>query len=200
MQDARVKLVQFLTNQTDCWKAQWLADETTESDQTMVSTSTNPPAATFDFECQRNGQPDRRINKARTALTALYRYRRRGPRRESETVINSYVDVHDSKVIWLAFGTCLLSVTDACFTWFLIHFGDSYELNPFMDAALQHSFELFLLAKLVITVTCVVTLVLHKHHLLFNRISGYQILLGTFFVYLLLISYELSMLRHLPLF
>ena len=71
----------------------------------------------------------------------------------------------------------------ACFTYFLIHFGDSYELNPFMDVALQKSFHHFLVAKLSITVVCVAILVLHKNHLLFNRISGYHLLLATFFIY-----------------
>lgn len=166
----------------------------TASSQTQHRPRTAPTP-----NCRRGTRADRRVNTGMTALKSVYRRRRAGPRRDSESTVNCYADTHNSKIILLALGACLLCTLDAFFTSILISNG-SYELNPFMDAVLQHSFELFLFTKLSITAICISALVMHKNHLLFNRISGYQLLVACFLVYLTLVSYEISMIRHLPLF
>ena len=145
-------------------------------------------------ECRRKLRHDRRVNSHRTAFSSLYRNRRRGPRRDTESHINSYVDVHDSKTFFLAFGACFLSILDACFTILLLSYGGS-ELNPFMDYLIQKDMQLFFLTKLVITTLCVSMFVVYRNHSFFRFMRGYQFLVVTFIGYALLIGYELTLIN-----
>ena len=145
-------------------------------------------------ECRRQSRHDRRSNTHKTAISSLYRNRRRGPRRNTESSVNSYVDVHDSKTFVLAFGACFLSILDGCFTILLLSYGGS-ELNPFMDYLIQKGLQLFFLSKLVITTACISLFVIYRNHSFFRFMRGYQFLVATFLGYCLLIGYELILIN-----
>ena len=141
----------------------------------------------------RSADQDRRQNQARAALYSLFRRRRATVRRGEELHKPQYVDIHEPWVIMVTVGVLLLSIFDSIFTLRLLQMG-SEELNPVMDYFIQRDTDLFFAAKFIMTATCVFFLVMHKKFKLFNMISGYQMLVGTFAMYCCLVSYEISML------
>lgn len=155
-------------------------------------------SVTSDYSDRRTRRSERRKNTHRTAVQAIYRRRRNTVRRASDSVNGIYVDTHETHLWYLSTGLMLLCVFDAFFTTILITHG-SEELNPLLDYLLQIDLSLFLGVKFLVTGLCISFLVLHKHHRLFNTVSCYHLLVGSVFIYAVLICYELSMLRFLPL-
>lgn len=149
------------------------------------------------FAERRAQRVERRVNKRQTAFQALYRNRRQTVRRTSDQKHNIYVDTHERKLWYLSTGLMLLCVLDAFFTTILIHHG-SEELNPILNYLLQIDLGLFLGVKFFVTGACITFLVLHKHHRLLNTVNCYQLLVASVIIYMLLIFYELSMIRLLP--
>ena len=142
---------------------------------------------------------ERRVNQRKAAVNALYRKRRHSVRRVSDDLNGVYVDTHEPQIWYLSTGLMLLCVLDAFFTTILIHHG-SEELNPILNYLLQIDLGLFLGVKFLITGSSISFLVLHKHHRLLNTVSCYHLLIISVVIYLVLIFYELSMLRMLPYF
>jgi hypothetical protein len=149
-----------------------------------------------DYAERRDCTVDRRTYNFRTAWHSLYRNRRKAMRRDSDSLIGVYIDAHRPTEFLIAVGIAMLSALDAYFTTILLANG-SRELNPFMNYLMEQDYTLFVAAKILITGLSIVFLVMHKHHLLLNRFSGLQILSACFFIYLLLIAYEWSMVQHL---
>ena len=147
---------------------------------------------------RRAQRTERRVNKRKAAVNALYRRRRQSVRRVSDDLNGVYVDTHEPQIGYLSTGLMLLCVLDAFFTTILIRHG-SEELNPVLDYLLQIDMSLFLATKFFVTGLCISFLVLHKHHRLLNTISCYHLLIGSFGVYGILICYQLSMIRLLPI-
>ena len=147
-------------------------------------------------DCRRQ-RAERRINKRKAALNAVYRKRRRSIRRDTDSLNGIYVDAHEPQIGVLSTGLMLLCVFDAFFTTILISHG-SEELNPILNFLLQIDLSLFLAVKFFITGACITFLVMHKHHRLLNIVSCYHLLVASVVIYSLLIFYELSMLRMLP--
>jgi hypothetical protein len=145
---------------------------------------------------RRSAGSDRREHNLRAALHSCFRNRRKAVRRTTDSVAGQYMDVHEPSLFAIAVGIALLSTLDAFFTLNLLMHGNQ-ELNPLMNALIKYDIGIFIGAKMAITGLSVVFLVMHKHHLLFNRISGQQILTVCFGIYAALIVYELSMVRHI---
>lgn len=154
---------------------------------------------TSSFVDRRNQRSERRINNRKAAVKALYRRRRHCSRRISDDIRNTYVDRHEPQTWIVSTSLMLLCVLDAFFTTILISHG-SYELNPVLDYLLKSDQSLFLATKFVVTGLCISFLVLHKHYRLWNIISCYQLLVISLVIYTLLVCYELSMVRLLPVF
>lgn len=154
----------------------------------------------YDIRTTRRRYPSnqRRTNMRRAALHSCYRNRRKAIRRDTDSLVGSYVDSHENRIAYLVLSAMLCSVLDAFFTLRLMEHG-SYELNPFMAYMINNNVMLFLGFKFFLTGAGFSFLVMHKHHLLFNRISGYQLIIFGFVCYLTLIGYELTMIRHLPI-
>jgi len=147
----------------------------------------------------RNSSPDRRKNSLRTALYSCYSSRRATPRRTDDHESGSYyVDVHESRLFFIALAALLLCTADAFFTMMLLNFHGSEELNPFMDYFIKKDVQLFFMVKFSMTALGVLFLVMHKNFRLFNRITGYHILYGSLAMYALLVLYELTMLAVIP--
>lgn len=152
-----------------------------------------------DSECARTGVMDRRSNSFRTLVYSMFYNRRRDPRREEDANNGSYyVDVHDTKLFVMALAAILLCVADAFFTLTLLNFHGSEELNPVMDYLIKEDTKQFFIIKFSLTALGIIFLVAHKNFKLFNRISGYQILVAALVLYALLVCYELSMLVVIP--
>ncbi|HEY5602852.1 MAG TPA: DUF5658 family protein [Gammaproteobacteria bacterium] len=141
---------------------------------------------------------DRRSNQRKAALYSIYRNRRKQLRRDGDNLIGVYVDAHEPKLFYLATGLMMLSVLDAFFTTLLIANG-SEELNPVLAHLLAADLIAFLGAKFFITGFSILFFVMHRHHRLFNLISCYQLLVFSVAVYVLLIGYQLTMVRHLTI-
>ena len=103
------------------------------------------------------------------------------------------LDRFDSGMLALAVILMLLSVTDSVFTLILISRGGT-EVNPFMDALLQHSVWAFAAAKMLLTGIPAVILVAAGNLLLFKRWRARSILAALVGMYLGLITYELFLL------
>ena len=139
---------------------------------------------------------DRREVNFKSALHSSFRKRRVGPRRDAEVDTPHYVDIHNPIEVYVVILAITLSVMDCFFTLTLIQHG-SEELNPIMDYFLQRDVTLFFVVKFCITSFGLLFLIMHKKFMLFNIISGFQLLVGSLVLYTLLVSYELSMLVQL---
>jgi len=147
---------------------------------------------------RRSTHRERRWNHSKAAVHSFYRKRRKHIRREDDYSVGTYVDTHEPRLFYLAMSLMALSVMDAFFTTLLLSNG-SEELNPILAYLLGLDMYVFLGAKFLITGSCAVFFIMHKHHRLFNVVSCYQLLVLSVAIYFLLVCYELSMVRHLPI-
>jgi hypothetical protein len=141
-----------------------------------------------------------RIERRRSVLRALWHgnfFRRRvAPRRRAErhAVVTDWFHPQ-----WLAVGILILLLcsADALLTLTLISHGAS-ELNPFMAPLVGGSGHSFAGWKLGLTAMGVVVLTLFARLTVFGRTVG-VILYGVLGMYVLLVGYELFLLRNIPL-
>ncbi len=136
---------------------------------------------------------DRRSRRAKTVFYSLFMYRRKGPRRQQERRGGYYVDLHEPLLLAIVLLTVLFCIADAFFTLMLLVDGGE-ELNPFMRVLIETDARLFFAVKFTLTAVGLMVAVVHKHFKLFRLVSGYQVLYGTFFLYLVLIKYEIGLL------
>lgn len=125
----------------------------------------------------------------------FYKAQRAGDRRKIIAAQPSYVDIHDAFTYALVMVIMLFCVADAYFTLILIEHG-ARELNPILAWALDKDALLFYGTKYSLTAISVVLLIQHKHFMLFG-IRGFNLLVGVLLAYAVLITYQLSLLRHL---
>ena len=147
---------------------------------------------------RRSTHHERRRNHRKAAVHSFYRNRRKHIRREHDATVGYYVDVHEPSLFYLALSLMVLSVLDAFFTTLLISNG-SEELNPVLAYLLSLNIYFFLGTKFVLTGFCAMFFIMHKNHRLLNLVSCYQLLVLSVALYFLLVCYELSMVRHLPI-
>jgi len=141
---------------------------------------------------RRNGNDRRNSPTSPVSLFSLSGSRGHIRRKEDRTD-HLYVDRYDS-ISTLAFlCTLLLSVTDAFLTLKLVHAGAT-ELNPVMDFYLRAGPLPFLMAKYLLTSSCLILLLIHKNfRVLAGRMTAWNILLIVLFLYGLLIVYEVDL-------
>jgi len=160
----------------------------------MNDVVTTPDADNDSLTCMRVYAPDRRVTSWRTVLYSLFLLRRAGQRREQNPLRgHHYVDIHESKLFFMAVATLLLCVADAFFTMTLLNFYGSSEINPLMDLLIQADFKKFFFVKFGLTASGILFLVMHKNFRILNRISGYHILLSCVILYVVLAFYEVTL-------
>ncbi|MFT4564991.1 MAG: hypothetical protein ACI9BW_004761 [Gammaproteobacteria bacterium] len=138
---------------------------------------------------------DRREFSWRTVFYGFIRSRRHKHRREvDEDVI--FLDWHHPWLFFLATGTMLLSCADAFLTLQLINLG-MYEANPLMQAAMNHSVQLFTSTKLGLTGFGILALVFLAKSKFLNRFRTGLFLTVFFSFYACLVCYELVNLFNL---
>jgi len=151
-------------------------------------------------ETAHSHQPHRRSGERRQArllsfFYGFYRAQRAGDRRNVRVAQPSYVDIHDAFTYALVLMIMLFCVADAYLTLLLIEHG-ARELNPILAWALEKDALLFYGTKYSLTTISVVLLIQHKHFMFFG-IRAFNLLIGVLLAYAALITYQLSMLRHL---
>ena len=145
---------------------------------------------------ERRGRYERR----RSLLHALWRGnfegRRRTPRRDDErhAVVT---DWFYPQYLAVALMILLLCGADALLTLTLISHG-AQEINPFMAPLVEGSGHAFAAWKIGLTAMGVVLLTVLGELRLFGRTVG-TILYGVLGMYVLLVGYELFLLRNIPL-
>src|SRR3954469_12527800 len=145
---------------------------------------------------------ERRVptDRRRSVLKALwhgnFKRRRIAPRRthERHAVVTDWFHPQWLGVVILILVLC---TTDAILTLLLIGHG-AMELNPLMDPLVRGSGHAFALVKFGLTATGVVLLTLLGRLKIFGRTLGY-VLYAVLVGYVVLVGYELFLLRNIPL-
>jgi hypothetical protein len=146
--------------------------------------------------------PERRIglDRRRTVLRALWRgnfkRRRIAPRRDTERFV-VVTDWFHPQWLAVAIGILLLCCADAFLTLTLIRHGAT-EVNPLMAPLVAGSGHAFAFWKMGLTSLCVVLLTVLARLRVFGRTVG-VILYIALAAYVILVSYELFLLRNIPL-
>lgn len=136
---------------------------------------------------------DRRTRHGRAMVYSLFMNRRKGARRDEDRIRGHYVDFHEPWLLGLVFLTVVFCVADAYFTLLLLSHGGE-ELNPFMKVLIEHDVQLFFVIKFIATSLGLLFTIVHKHFRVFRLVSGYHILYTIFFLYLVLVKYEIGLL------
>ena len=103
------------------------------------------------------------------------------------------LDIFDSGVVALAIALVLLSITDSVFTLTLIARGGT-EVNPVMNALLQHSVWAFSGFKMFLTAVAAIILTATGNLKMFGQCRARSILGAFVGLYLGLIIYEIALL------
>lgn len=144
--------------------------------------------------CERREGADRRLRShLRSDWTYTFRGRRRLSRRDDGE--STFVDLYDPALLGLALGILLLSIMDAAFTLKLLQTGVIVEANPFMRWLIEHDTQVFVNLKIVLTSAAVVFLVLCSNALIAGRIRGRRVMHAVLGLYVLVIVYELVLLK-----
>jgi hypothetical protein len=145
-------------------------------------------------------QERRQVERRRSVLRALWHgnfaRRRIQPRRNSERFV-VVTDWFQAQWLAVAILILLLCSADALFTLTLIANGAA-EINPLMDPLVRGSGHEFAYWKFGLTAMGVVSLTLLARLRVFGRAVG-VILYMVLGVYVILVGYELFLLRNIPL-
>jgi hypothetical protein len=140
---------------------------------------------------------DRRAQTMRSLLAGGWHARRRDPRR-SESVRPGSIDWHAPQWFAAALVVLLLSMADTFLTLLLVQNG-AMEINPLMAPFVIGGGRSFAFLKLALTASAVAVLVVLARVPAFGRLLAGPILVGTAFLYVLLVGYELWLVQRLPL-
>jgi hypothetical protein len=141
---------------------------------------------------ERRSRHDRRRHSSWSFLYGGFRPRRRDGRRHGDHN-RTFLDWHESRLLYLALGIVLMSCADALFTLNLLAAG-GHELNAFMRALLMSDVEHFLWAKISITGLSVIPLVVAARRRILGRWPVVRLLQVFCAGYAALIIYELYLL------
>ena len=136
--------------------------------------------------------PDRRRLTLRTFIQSGLTPRRRGGRRAEDH--EGLVDWHEPDLLFLALSILLLSVTDAFFTLTLLTNG-AIEANPVLAWVLDNYPRSFAVLKMILTGGGVLILVAMARARVFRVVRVRHVLQCFLGAYVVLIGYELWMLR-----
>ena len=154
--------------------------------------SQHAPTITGDAADERRTDNDRRRHSWRTITYCGLngRGRRRLARRDEHSY---YLDWYEPGLVYTGLAILLLSCLDALLTLTLLSRG-AYETNYFMAQLLESGSAVFVAAKVAITATGILFLLMHSHFRLLSVTSGKRMLQFLLSMYGLLIAYELFLL------
>jgi hypothetical protein len=173
------------------------SDIPAEPSDCAATQSQGPALEPVGLRGDRRGHPDRR---GRVWWALLYGSfnprRRRPPRRQPESRFHS-LDWHEAHLLAVSIGILLLSVADAFMTVTLLS-GGAVEVNPVMAAVVYQSAAAFAVIKLTMTGAGVMLMVMLARYRFMRVIRVDAVMYGLLIVYLVLLSYEFWMMRHMP--
>lgn len=149
-----------------------------------------PPVA------ERRQRTDRRYRVWWSVLYGSFRPRRRRPQRRLGDSGIQGLDWHGAHLLAVAIGILLLSVADAFMTVTLLS-GGAVEVNPVMAAVIHQGGALFAALKMTLTGVSVMLMVFLARYRLLRVVRVEVILYLVLGGYVVLLSYEFSMLREL---
>ncbi len=138
---------------------------------------------------------DRRSHSLATLHGALFLNRRRCFRRDEDHV-NSYKDWHGHIPLIATLLIILLCFADAFLTTMLLGKG-AVEMNLLMDWLIRKDIHIFTIAKMAITGTALVVLVMHYNFMIYRYIAVKYVMYALVPAYTLLILHELNMLANI---
>jgi hypothetical protein len=144
---------------------------------------------------ERRRDEERRSQTLRSLASGSFKRRRHGPRRVGDASI-AVTDWYAPQWLAAALLILILCVTDALITLALLAHG-AREANPLMDTIVHGDGRSFVAFKFGLTSSGVVLLILLARVKAFGRLPVSVLLYGVLVAYLWLVSYELSLLRHL---
>lgn len=136
---------------------------------------------------------DRRDRYFNSFLYSMNKGSRITARRQTEGVQGYYTDSYEKRIGVCIIAITLLSVLDAFFTLNILAKG-GVEVNPFMSALLAYDTSVFIIGKLVITITGLLIVLVHINFQILKIFSMKAMLVSIFAGYVLLIGYELLLL------
>jgi len=143
---------------------------------------------------------ERRVNRDRRSIRGAFKLsanqdglRRRTGRREEDLHHGYYTDKHDAPLLLTAMCVLLFAALDALLTLQLIAYGAT-ELNPFMRMLIEVDVYLFAWFKMALTAVVLIIAVSHANHRLFGLWRTRSILLFALWVYVALVTYQLTLL------
>jgi Domain of unknown function (DUF5658) len=139
---------------------------------------------------------ERRAQIMRSLVSGGWHARRRNPRRDVPARPGD-VDWHAPQWFAAALVVLLLSLADTFLTLVLVQHG-AVEINPLLQPFVLGGGRGFAFLKLALTATAVTVLVILTRVPTFGRLLAGPILVGSAFLYILLLSYELWLVQHLP--
>ncbi len=126
---------------------------------------------------------------------ALFKYRRRGSRRDGEDT-NNYVDWYGHWTLMATFTIILLCSVDAFLTIVLLSHGAT-EMNILMDWLIQKDIRSFAVVKMSITGLALLVLVMHLNFRIYKIFVVRYLIFALVPMYTLLIAHELHMLYQI---
>lgn len=147
---------------------------------------------------RRERQHDRRRSNGGVNLRHLGLRPRRQQSRRAADDAGSYTDWYDARLLASSLGIIICSCLDAFFTLNLLQLGAT-ELNLLMAGLIEKDVRIFVNFKVSVTALSVILLVIHNNFRIFSSLRVEYLLHFAFAAYLVLIGYELALLRHIPI-
>ena len=141
----------------------------------------------------KRGSRNRRTRYFNSFLYSMNKGTRVRARREYEGDQGYYIDSYEKRNGMYVIAITLLSVLDAFFTLNILARG-GVEVNPFMSALLAYDTTAFMVAKMLITVTGLLIVLIHINFQILKIFSMKAMLVSILVGYGLLIGYELFLL------
>lgn len=143
---------------------------------------------------ERRAPAERRRRRIWSVWYGSFNPRRRArPRRADEAHFHA-IDWYSPHLLAVAIGIALLCAVDALLTLQLLADGAD-EINPMMAALLHRGVAIFVGAKVTLTGTCIVTLVVMSRYRFMRILPVEGMLYAVLAAYLTLIGYEIGLLK-----
>jgi hypothetical protein len=150
--------------------------------------------AVADLSHERRARSDRRQRVWWSVWYGSFNPRRRTPPRRLDDFRFHSLDWHSPRLLAVAIGILLSSVTDAFLTVVLLQ-GGADEVNPVMAALIYRSVAMFAALKMSMTGVGVLLMVILARYRFMRLLPVEWVLYGVLIAYLTLIGYEVWMLK-----
>ncbi len=151
------------------------------------------------FGAERRISNDRRQHSTRALNRHSHNGKRQLARRVNDLLLNGinkgyYIDKYEPKMLITILSILLLCLADAYLTILIIAHGGE-ELNILMDMLIKQSIFLFIIAKYILTASCLIFLLAHRNFHVYRKFKVTHFLSALLIGYIVLIGYEITILK-----